>query len=114
MEGGRFMPDYKKEVRNYLLQFDSETIALGVQAVKRCLLEGKTWEWIITALKKKSPNNWSMWGFGLLFNENFNFSVLEQMDRNHAAKEANGIKELRDLFYDCEEPDEESGNEFHF
>ena len=38
------MPDYKKEVRNYLLQFDSETIALGVQAVKRCLLEGKTWE----------------------------------------------------------------------
>ena len=108
------MLDYKKEVRDYLLQFDEETIALGVQAIKRCLLEGKTWEWIITALKKKSRKNWSTWGFGLLFNENFNFSVLEQMDRNQAAKEANGFKELRDLFADCGELGEESQGEFHF
>ena len=90
------MKDYEIQAKTFIKQFSPQTQRKAAVAVEDVLKLGRDWEWIDTALRKKGLENWEQWGFGLMFNANFNGSVLQQIERNREAESVN-LQE----FYEC-------------
>ena len=78
---------YIEHAKEFIDKLDYRTQQKAAVAIKDLLDNGKDWEWIDTALHKKSVGDWEQWGFGLMFNQNFNISVLQQIERNEKARE---------------------------
>lgn len=84
--GGRIMPDYENEARQFIKQLDPETRKKAIIAIQDILKDDKDWKWIATALKKKGIEEWQKWGFGLFFNFKFQGSVYQQIERDERSK----------------------------
>lgn len=70
--------NYLEEIRSYSENLkDDYTKQQLLKAVKtlRQQEERKSFEWIYTALTQKKPADWNKWGFGLLFNWNYQAQI---------------------------------------
>lgn len=88
--------EFEKEAKEILFELDETPQKKMIIAIDDLFDKDPniTWEFIATALKKKSLDNWSKKGGGLLFNRNFKACVYEQMERNREAEEM----DTRDFF----------------
>lgn len=80
--------EYKREVYAMLDQFNLQTRQRCAIAI-RDLFDSEhriSWQFIATALKKKSLENYQTYGFGLWFNNGFIANVFKQMERDDLAK----------------------------
>lgn len=103
---------YEIEAKEYVSNLTKPTQHLAKVAIDDCLALGRTWRWIATALNKKGFNNWERFKFGLLFNRQFNASVVATITREDEAENA----DLDDFFSVLEKrnnyvfPDKERSN----
>lgn len=80
--------EHEREVKDYIYSNLSElTQKKAMTAIKELLVNGKDWQWIHYALNKKSAKQWEKFGFGLLFNWNFEGSVYEAIKRDEELDE---------------------------
>lgn len=79
---------YKEEAYEILNQFDYQTQQKAVKAIEDLFNSEHliSWQFVATALKKKSKDNFNKYGFGILFNLGFIASVYKQMERDTEAK----------------------------
>lgn len=81
------MPDYENEAKDYIRELNPKTQKKAIVAIQDAINNDKRdWQWIATALKKKSANEWAKWGFGLFFDSRFQASVYQQMERDERCK----------------------------
>lgn len=77
------MPDYENEAKDYIRELNPKTQKKAIVAIQDAINNDKRdWQWIATALKKKSANEWTKWGFGLFFDSRFQASVYQQIERD--------------------------------
>ena len=70
---------------------------IAIKAINDLREENFSWEWIETALKKKSVGQWVKQGsMGLLWNNRYQAYVWKQLERNHESQKIN-----TDEFLDC-------------
>ena len=94
--------DYEFDAKEYIYQLPQETQRKAVTAVHDLLDDGKSWEFVATALKKKSMGNWITHGMGLLFNPSFQANVYRQIDRDRKSAEID-LDEFFDIKTEIEE-----------
>lgn len=81
------MSNYENEAKDYVKELDSATQKKAIVAIQDALNNDKRdWRWIATALRKKSVNEWTKWGFGLFFDNKFQASVYQQIERDERCK----------------------------
>ena len=90
------------DAKEYLYQLPKETQQKAIKAVDDLLQDGKNWEFIATAFKKKSMGNWISHGMGLLFNPKFQANVYRQIERDKQSTKIN-----TDEFFDIKTEIEE-------
>lgn len=83
------MSNYENEVKEYIKELDAVTQKRAVVAIQDAQKEGRDWLWVSTALKKKSTHEWQKWGFGLFFDQKFQASVYQQIERDKRCKSIN-------------------------
>ena len=74
--------EFEFDAKEYIYQLPEETQKKAITAVRDLMADGQTWEFIATALKKKSVGNWVTHGMGLLFNPKFQANVYRQIERD--------------------------------
>lgn len=75
---------YKNEAYELLKQFDYHTQQKAVKAIQDLFSSEHqiSWQFIATALKKKSKDNYKKYGFGIMFNNGFIASVYKEIERD--------------------------------
>lgn len=81
--------EFEKSAKQFLLELDPKARNKLIIAIDDLFNSDPniSWEFVDTALKKKSVDNWNKFGGGLLFNRNFKAAVYDQMRRNREAEE---------------------------
>lgn len=81
------MSNYENEAKDYVKELNPTTQKKAIVAIQDALNNDKRdWQWIATALRKKSVNEWTKWGFGLFFDNKFQASVYQQIERDERCK----------------------------
>ncbi len=83
------MSNYENDVKEYIRELDAATQKKAVVAIQDAQKEGRDWLWVSTALRKKSVNEWEKWGFGLFFDNKFQASVYQQIERDKRCETIN-------------------------
>ena len=95
---------YKDEAYEIISRFNYNTQQRAVIAIQD-LFDSEheiSWQFIATALKKKSKDNYETYGFGIWFNKRFIASVLNQIKRDKRAKNI----EVSKFFDDYDDDDD--------
>ena len=80
--------EHERAVKEYLYkEFDEHSQKLAMTAFKDLLKNGKNWEWLHYAILKKSKDKWMKYGWGLMFNWDFDGSVKEAINRDKKLEE---------------------------
>lgn len=83
------MSNYENEAKEYIKELDTATQKRAVVAIQDAQKEGRDWLWVSTALRKKSTHEWQKWGSGLFFDQKFQASVYQQIERDKRCKTIN-------------------------
>ena len=77
---------YKQDAYSVIEQFNTKTKKKLMIAIEDMFSDGESrrysWQFIATALRKKSVDNWQLMGFGLMWNASFCANVHKQMERD--------------------------------
>lgn len=73
-------------VREFIESLPNETRFIGETAIKELRQSGTSWEWLETALSIKSKEDWSKYGFGLLFTDSFRAQVQKKLNKQKSLK----------------------------
>lgn len=85
-------------VREFIESLPNETRFIGETAVKELRQNGTSWEWLETALNIKSKEDWSKYGFGLLFTDSFCAQVQKKLNKQKS-------QEVCELWSEDEQPE---------
>ncbi len=85
-------------VREFIESLPNETRFIGETAIKELRQNGTSWEWLETALSIKSREDWSKYGFGLLFTDTFRAQVQKKLSKQKS-------KEVGELWSEDEQPE---------
>ena len=70
---------YKNKVFNYGNKLEPYQQSELMSAIKKCLSDGYTYEWVWKALKHKEEDEWKKFGYGLMFNKGFRTEISNKL-----------------------------------
>ena len=85
-------------VREFIESLPNESRFIGETAIKELRQNGVSWEWLETALSIKSKEDWSKYGFGLLFTDTFRAQVQKKLSKQKS-------QEVGTLWSEDEQPE---------
>lgn len=68
-------------VKEFIESLPNESRFIGETAIKELRQNGTSWEWLETALNIKSKEDWSKYGFGLMFTDSFRAQVQKKLNK---------------------------------
>ena len=90
-------------VREFIESLPNESRFIGETAIKELRQNGISWEWLETALSIKSKEDWSKYGFGLLFTDTFRAQVQKKLSKQKS-------QEVGMLWSEDEQPEKTPSN----
>lgn len=98
---------YLSEIKNYANNLPPHMQKEYLLQVRKLKNDGVSYEWLYRALTNKNPEDWSNWGFGLLWSESYRAQITKLIEAEKKQLEGIDIENLS-----WEELFEEEGEEY--